>query len=667
MNRKITEHDNHCTLCEKNEPELLNKDVHIQEIAKIVRTLPNGKSAGPDGIVYEMFKCGLHRLGSPLVSVFNMVLKGHVFPDQWTKGMLTLLHKGGKTDDLNNYRGISLLSCMGKLFSKVLNNRLVQHADINGLNMEEQAAYRKGYGTVDQIFVLQSLIQKQLSQKNGRYYVLFVDFHKAFDGIPHAHLIYTLIKNGIHGHMLHTLRSLYDNLKSCIRMENGRTEYFECTTGTRQGCILSPFLFSLYISKLVDMLKSYNCQGIYVNDEAQNIMILLYADDVAKGGTMVKKLQDMIDVLQLFSDQWGLKVNQTKTKVMVFRKGGVLRKSEKWFLYGKPIEIVTVYKYLGLLFTPGLTWSKTVNTIAMQAKKAVVKLIIYSIKCGGFPTKVAFELFDKMVLPMLTYGAEIWGTKQHKVVEGVQIYFCKKTLGLPIQTSNSATVGECGRFPIYVQCIKKCVKYWLKLLQMPSYRYPKCCYLMLKRMDERGKHTWATDIKTVLYKFGFGAAWMNQGVGDERLFVAQLVQVIKDCSQQEWYSEIHQQSKLSTYCTFKSMLEPEKYLDYVNIWRCRKALAKFRCSAHSLAIEKGRHEGTRMEHRICTHCENERNVTVIEDEYHFLLCCPKYEDLRRQYIPMYVNVNFENFISLMSSQHCETLRNLSLFIYHAFK
>ena len=83
---------------------------------------------------------------------------------------------------------------------------------------------------------------------------------------------------------------------------------------------------------------------------------------------------------------------------------------------------------------------------------------------------------------------------------------------------------------------------------------------------------------------------------------------------------------------------------------------------------RGRHNGTLMEHRLCTHCESRNNV-VIEDEYHFLLCCPKYRELRDMYIdPVYhTNVTFEKFTMLMSSNDCNTLRNLALFVYHAFK
>ena len=284
-------------------------------------------------------------------------------------------------------------------------------------------------------------------------------------------------------------------------------------------------------------------------------------------------------------------------------------------------------------------------------------LIIYSIKCGGFPTSVAFELFDKMVLPVLTYGAEIWGSKQYKAIEDIQIYYCKKVLGLPMQTHNSATLGECGRFPVHIYCAKKCIKYWLKILNMPSHRYVKCCYVMLKRLDEQGNKTWATGIKDLLFKYGFGTVWLEQGVVDEGLFISLFMTRLKDCYKQEWNSEVHNSSKLSVYCTFKSMLEPEKYLEYINVWKFKQALAKFRCSAHKLAIERGRHNGTLLENRLCSYCESIGTI-VIEDEYHVLLCCPRFTDLRNMYIdPIYItNVTFDKFITIMSSIDCYTLR-----------
>ena len=97
------------------------------------------------------------------------------------------------------------------------------------------------------------------------------------------------MQNGIHGKCFNVLRSMYKNLKACVKTPKGLMGYFDCTIGTRQGCMLSPFIFSLYIQELVDMMRYCDCKCTYVSENALNIMILLSADDIAKGATTVKK------------------------------------------------------------------------------------------------------------------------------------------------------------------------------------------------------------------------------------------------------------------------------------------------------------------------------------------------------------------------------------------
>ena len=132
---------------------------------------------------------------------------------------------------------------------------------------------------------------------------------------------------------------MYLALKSCVRTPEGITNVFECKTGTRQGCMLSPFLFILYIGELTDMLDELGCHGIYVNEDAKNIMILLYADDMALIADTVGRLQRMIDVLESYCCKWNMLVNLIKTKIMVFRRKGVLRKNEQWFYKGEKLKL----------------------------------------------------------------------------------------------------------------------------------------------------------------------------------------------------------------------------------------------------------------------------------------------------------------------------------------
>jgi hypothetical protein len=368
------------------------------------------------------------------------------------------------------------------------------------------------------------------------------------------------------------------------------------------------------------MLNNNNCAGIYVSENAPSIISLLYADDLANCGDSVGRLQAVINVLEFFCCKWGLKINMSKTKVIVFRRGGIIKANEKWYFNGNEIEVVPHYKYLGIVFSSMLCWSKAVNTLCSQANKAICMLYNLNAKVGGLPIDTAFFLFDRTVLPIITYGAEIWGFQQYNQIENVQTKFCKRLLKLPKRTSDAGVIGECGRLPIARYYLLKCIKYWMKIIKMPHTRYVRACYEMIKHIDECNRITWATSVRKLLCKYGFSDVWVNQGVGDEQIFITIFSERLQTNMISDWSDDLRNQSRLSVYCTYKFTLEPEFYLFCLNIKQLQQAMARFRLGLFKLAIERGRWDGTLMQDRICDYC-NRRGAVVLEDEYHFVLCC----------------------------------------------
>ena len=369
-------HDTECVSCIDNEPGLLNKYIELSEIESVIKSLANNKSLGVDGITYEFIKNAPISILTELCSLYNVVLHPGVFPSQWCEAIITPIHKKGPKTDPKNYRGISLLCTMGKVFTKNLNNRLTIWAEQNGKIDESQGAYRTGRSTVDHIFSLYAIIQKYLSKRRGRFYVAFIDFSCAFDSMPHLHLWYHLLQNGIHGRIITVIRSLYSCLKSCVKLPDGLTDFFTCTVGTRQGCMISPFLFILYVNKLINMLNEFHNPGLYI-DETFSFDLLMYADDIALVNDTIGRLQKSINTLSTFCDCYGLKVNMSKTNVIVFRNGGPLRHNEHVFYRGEPITCVSYYKYLGILFSSRLCWTVPLQTLASQADKAIFKIVHY--------------------------------------------------------------------------------------------------------------------------------------------------------------------------------------------------------------------------------------------------------------------------------------------------
>jgi len=198
------------------------------------------------------------------------------------------------------------------------------------------------------------------------------------------------------------------------------------------------------------MLKEVGCKGIYVDEDASNIMLLMYADDIAMCSDSPGRLQKMLNVLEQFCKKWGLIVNLTKTKILVFRRGGIVKNTEKWFYGGEKVECVKEYKYLGMFFTTKLSWSLAKQTLASQACKALNMLYMYNYKCGGIPPRLYLGMFDKMIVPIILYGSEIWGFKFSEKIERVQYVFCKRLLGLTTRSVNEVALGDLGRYPLAV-------------------------------------------------------------------------------------------------------------------------------------------------------------------------------------------------------------------------
>ena len=155
-------------------------------------------------------------------------------------------NKGSKTDP-DNYRGITLLSCMSKLFTACINHRLSEYLAQNDLLGWEQAGFRPEFSTIDHIFTLHSIIE-YYKYKKGKVYCAFVDYSKAFDLINRSSLWLKLINHGINGRILSIIKYMYDHAKSRIKLDNSISNSFACQQGVRQGENLSPMLFAIYLN-----------------------------------------------------------------------------------------------------------------------------------------------------------------------------------------------------------------------------------------------------------------------------------------------------------------------------------------------------------------------------------------------------------------------------------
>ena len=199
----------------------------LDEIRYSIKKLKNNKASGADKVINEFFKFCHVNCMQLIVDFFNIVLNTGCVPTDWCLGTIYPLYKNkGSMTDPDNYRGITLLSCTGKLFTACLNHRLSCYVEENILG-EEQAWFREGYSTIDHVFVLHIIIELYKSV-HKRVYCAFVDYRKAFDSINRPLLWQKLLSYGIKGKMLNVITNMYSKAKSCIQSGNLLSEYFLC-------------------------------------------------------------------------------------------------------------------------------------------------------------------------------------------------------------------------------------------------------------------------------------------------------------------------------------------------------------------------------------------------------------------------------------------------------
>jgi hypothetical protein len=651
-------------LLDEEDEGYMNRPISEEEVLFAFRKLKPRKAAGPDGIIGELLKNSSDQVLQFFIKLFNNLFDKGQFPRNWTESIILPLFKKGDINNPSNYRGISLSDISNKLYSIIINNRLQEWVEEHNITGDYQAGFRKGYSTVDHMFTLLALVQKQFS-RNRKLYVAFIDFEKAFDSINRNLLWPILLKNGIKGKLHRCIRSMYNIVKSRIRSGAKFTEYINCTAGVKQGDACSPVLFSIFINELAIEVIKNGRHGAILSNDAFELFILLLADDVILMSETVIGLQTQLNSLQRAAASLQLTVNMSKSNIIVFRKGGFLAARERWIYDGVVMPVVNVYKYLGILFSTRLSFVAACKDLACRAKNALLCVMqkLYILNNNSFD--VFMKLFDSQIQPIVQYGSELWGLDKSVVhCESIHLFALKKFLGVNMRTPNDLVYGETNRYPIYVNSAVKCVRFWLRLLEMEDNRIPHKAYKMLLDLDARGKQNWVSKIRLCLNENGFGFVWLNQGVGSINDFISVFRQRLVDTRWQNWNNHIQNSDRFNLYKMFCTTHDLKLYLRLDINRHLKYLLTRFRMGISDITVHRFRYKACKDSDLLCPLCHESK-----EDEVHFVLCCSVLQTIREQFIPpkYYNHPSLFRLTLLMSSSNTKVVRNVSLFVYKALK
>lgn len=648
--------------------EICNGCITLEEVIHHIDKLKLKKASGIDGIPSEFIKSARDQLSGPLHGVFNFLFNKGEWPAMWAEGLINPIHKKGSQNTEDNYRKVTVMPALGKVFESILNTRLTYRNLVLDMDDRCQFGFKQDARTTDNMFILNSLIQRQ-KFRNKPLYVCFVDFTKAFDYINRSALYYKLIKRGIHGKLLNIIMSMFDKAKCKVKWKGLVGGNIDSEFGVLQGGMLSPKLFTEFLTDLHNYLSA-EC-GVLMSNMV--ISYILFADDLILCSETPEGLQKLIDGLFNYCSKWHLILSFTKTKVMVFNT----RKVNKhvFTFNNQDIEIVKEYKYVGTIFSSNTKNAFRKNTAHLieKARKAMFGLNCHIKDSVGYlPPDLSIKMFDKQIKPILDYASEIcYMGKQDYDLEKVHLCYLKYLLNVKPSSCTPSIYAECGRFPLVIKQKVQALKYWKRLLKSDKKTVICNAYNSLFVSFEGGQVNWCTYIKDILMEVDMNETWERQCITNIQ------INIIKNKLHEQFTKKTMNDilntdkfPKLRTYKLFKTDFRLENHLLTLENRGHQIALSKFRISSHNLRIETGRYEtnpSLEPHDRLCIFCDN----LAVEDEFHFLLECPQYMVERLSLIRVcQVHIeNFENlehrdkFIEIVKNKKPTVIAALAKYIY----
>ena len=425
----------------------VSESISVREVKDALKKVKRGKAAGLDGVAAEMMKEGGECMLEWIVRLFNVCLNSGEVPEDWKRACVVPLYKGkGEKCVCGSYRGISLLSVTGKLYGRVLIQRVRKETE--RLVKDVQGGFRQGRGCVDQIFALKCACEEYLG-KNKSVFVAFMDLEKAYDRVDRDAL-WTIVKMyGVNEKLVKAMQSFYSGSKACVRVGRKESEWFDVKVGLRQGCVMSPWLFNLYADGVVREVNARVCErGVKMKSEDGSKYEwnqLLFADDTVLASDSMEGLQHLVNTFSLVCERRKLKVNVGKSKVMWCNRDG--NKGLNVSLNGECLEEVDRFKYLGVTISADGRMEGEISQRVSEGMK-VFGAVRKVWEGKRMSVKAKMGMYKSIVVPTVLYGCEAWNLNksERKRVDVMEMKCLRSVCGVKRidRVRNDDVRARCG-------------------------------------------------------------------------------------------------------------------------------------------------------------------------------------------------------------------------------
>ena len=430
-----------------------NGDLTLGELETAIGSLGSAnKAPGRDPISYHMIRRFTEPMKKVLLEFFQFCWESETVPEAWKEALVVGIPKVGKPRHLpTSYRPIALTPHLGKVYERMVKNRLEYFLEKQGILPKCQAGFRKGRNCMEHVVRLTEHVKKGLTG-NRTTVATFFDIKRAFDTVWHGKLLDKLGRLGISGRMYQYVKAFLDNRRMAVKVESATSETYTLDMGVPQGSVIAPLLFIVMLHDLEDSIRR---QGLHTSLYADDLAIWMRAPTKRQLSLKWRKAyQECIDDVQRYMERNGFELSAEKTVLMVFTRQTGVRSSMTIKVRDKVIEPSHEAKFLGVTLNQNLTWGPHIRNLTTKAMRGanLVKLLT---KETWVTPRSLVNLTRALVRSRLMYGSEAFlniSDGQWLVLERVELAALKASLGLPRGAVNDLVYQEVGWVPLREAC-----------------------------------------------------------------------------------------------------------------------------------------------------------------------------------------------------------------------
>ena len=409
---------------------------------------------------------------------------------------------------------------------------------------------------------------------------------------------------GVEEKFIRVCKSLYQDVEASIVLDGKQSRWFKVENGLRQGCPLSPLLYSIYVMGMVEKLEE---EGLGVKEGDYWCGALLYADDVVLLAESPDELQKMLDMMGQYAEEWKFSFNASKSKTMVV---GATSGSERWRIRGEEMEEVKAFKYLGVWFDRGMRGNVQLEKMKEKAEEWAGKTEWMSRKDGQIEVERGRLVWELLARPSLEHAAEIWwpgGKIANRNLEAVQEKVGKQLLGASRSVPGAAVRGDLGWRKLEERREGKKLMYGKRLEGLEDNRLVK---IVAEKLKDAGNVGWWGE---------YGALQRKYVITEEDQARREWKAKVEEGNDRDWWEEVESKSSLGWYRMAKNEFRLENYIGSSQGQEAVRCWFRMRSGTAGLFADKKR----------CGLCEEDRCVLCdreeVEDVLHFLVLCDEFE------------------------------------------